>query len=114
MNSYQDLILDRLEELAYAGEELPLRTVSVSHDFGNRGRLMVTRDHTFATIATADFDFQSERVHILLNNPGGPRSMMTGPRSDTTYWWTVGNPEDDAEVNRLLVTWRELVQKGLK
>lgn len=114
MISYQEMILGHLTSRGmHAGGHLPKCDVSVSYDFANRGRIIVTRRSGPTTVVTADFDFQSERVNVLINNPGGPRSMMAGPRSEDVFWWTVGNPADDAEVARLYARWSALIKEGL-
>jgi hypothetical protein len=114
MNSYQQMILDRLEQTAMRGLKIPVRTVSVAYNWANTGRLMVTRTTEMRTIVTADFDFQTERVHIILNNPDGPRSMMVSraPKEDNFYW-RIGTPEGDAVVARLFARWAELIKEGL-
>jgi hypothetical protein len=114
MNTYQQMILDRLEEVAMRGVKIPMRTVSVAYDWANSGRVVVTRTATMSTIVTADFDFQSERVHVILNNPDGPRSMMVSraPKEDN-FWWRIGTPEADAIVARLFERWSALIKEGL-
>jgi hypothetical protein len=114
VNTYQQMILDRLEYLAQRGVKIPMRTVSVSYNWANNGRVIVTRSISAATIVTADFDFQSERAHVILNNPDGPRSMMVSraPKEDN-FWWRIGDPEGDAKVAALYERWTALIQEGL-
>lgn len=114
MKNYQQMILDELENIALGSGRDSKCAVSATYNYSNNGRLIVSRIPAFTTIVTADFDFQSDRVRIMINNPGGPNSMMGGPRSDSTYWWTPGKSADDDEVNRLFDRWLELVQEGLK
>ena len=112
MKTYQQMILGRLEMLTETdGKRTPV-VASVAYDYANCGRITVTHMATMKTIVTADFDFQSERVHIIFNNPRGPRSMMVSPAPDQ-FIWRIGNPEQDAIVARLFDRWTALIKEGL-
>lgn len=114
MKTYQQMILGHLETLTETDGTRPPVVASVAYDYANCGRVTVTRMATMKTIVTADFDFQTERVHIIFNNPRGPKSMMVSaaPQEDQ-FIWRIGNPEQDATVARLFERWTALLEKGL-
>jgi hypothetical protein len=104
-------VLSKLEDAA--------RTVSLDLYAGHMGNLIVTRSMRFAncgtliathpqdlrTVATLDFDFQTYKVHASLNERVQPGQPQIGPRRAGIYWWTPGDPKDDAELPRLLADW---------
>ena len=113
MKTYQEMILERLEEVAQVGRGAVMIDVTVAYDYSNRGRMTVTRTSNLKTLATADFDFQAERVHVLLNSEGGPRSMMvSGGAHDAR--WRIGNPDDDSKVTELFNQWDRLITEALQ
>lgn len=114
MKTYQQMILDHLEKLTESDGTRPPVAATVAYDYANCGRVTVTRMATMKTVVTADFDFQSERAHVILNNPDGPRSMMvTRAAKEDNFWWRIGNPEGDAVVARLFERWSALIKEGL-
>lgn len=109
MKTYQTAVLDAIEQTANDTAEIV--SVSVSHNFANIGRV-VAHGSKLRTLATIDFDFQSDRVRATLNGdrPGQP---VSGPRSDTIFHWVIGSPDDDSEITRLLRLWREAIESKL-
>lgn len=109
MKTYQDAVLDLIEQTANDTAEIV--SVSVSHNFANSGRV-IAHGSKLRTLATIDFDFQSDRVRMTLNGdrPGQPTS---GTRSDTNLHWTIGSPDDDAEIAKMLRLWREAIESKL-
>lgn len=94
MNAYQDRLFKQLE---VALEDYDPVTAVVQYDYANRGTLILM-DGLF-TIESWTFDVQHDRVTIL------QRGSTLGPRSDTVFWWTIGDPASNDEAARFLATW---------
>jgi hypothetical protein len=100
---YQSVVMERLESLVY--QKL---TMSTSGMYRNHGLVIVTRKD-LSTVATLGYDFQPKRVMMDLDPADG--YVSAAPRSDTHFHWVPGNPNDDAEVKRLLDTWARVLSE---
>jgi hypothetical protein len=106
IQSYQSMILDRLARVAeYRDGETSVVMITDVY-----GMLIVTDGDDWSTMATLSFDFQKDRVSVLLNRSGF--EPMDAPRDDRHFRWTPGKSEDDAEFTRLMTRWITLLARA--
>lgn len=98
--SYQHAVLDRLTAIATRGEGAKGDDVSIAAAYANTGRLVV-HDENLATVATAQYDFQSRYVTIIFNPD------VNGGR---THFWHIGNPASDTKLAEMFADWELLVR----
>lgn len=104
MRTYQDTILTLLTEKAeqFKADYPDGIATSTMFNFANTGRLIFHDPKTMRTLSTLDFDFQPKKVHMSLNDCTQPCQPKSGPRGESIFWWTPGDPADDKEIDRLV------------
>lgn len=109
MNTYQQTILNLIEQTITGITGGRAAEVSLVSTFSNAGRV-IAHTSTLDTLATLDFDFQPSSVSFSLNTDraGSPKR---GPASETIFHWTPGDPNTDGEIARLVTAFHDAVVK---